>query len=64
MDALNRFKKLDLYPKINDDFFTRTFTGGIITIISSIVMLLLFFSEFRLYLSLQTTNVLNVDTSR
>uniref|UniRef100_A0A7S0MQW3 Endoplasmic reticulum vesicle transporter C-terminal domain-containing protein n=2 Tax=Pyramimonas obovata TaxID=1411642 RepID=A0A7S0MQW3_9CHLO len=61
---MDRLKRLDVYPKINEDFFTRTFTGGIITIISSVVMLLLFFSEFWLYLSYQTTNELNVDTSR
>jgi hypothetical protein len=40
-------KQLDAYPKINEDFYSRTLSGGIITIISASIMVLLFFSEFR-----------------
>lgn len=42
---LNKLKALDAYPKINEDFFTKTFSGGIITIVASVVMGLLFLSE-------------------
>jgi hypothetical protein len=42
---LGKLKVLDAYPKINEDFFTKTFSGGIITIVSSIIMVLLFLSE-------------------
>jgi hypothetical protein len=42
-----KLKALDAYPKINEDFFTRTLSGGIITLVSSIIMALLFFSELR-----------------
>lgn len=42
---LNKVRNLDAYPKINEDFFNRTLSGGVITLVSSIVMLLLFFSE-------------------
>ena len=43
--VLKGVKQLDAYPKVNEDFFTRTFSGGIITIISSICMIVLFISE-------------------
>ena len=44
--VLGKLKNLDAYPKVNEDFFTRTFSGGVITIVSSIVMFCLFISEF------------------
>ena len=43
--VLGKLKNLDAYPKVNEDFFTRTFSGGVITVVSSIVMLCLFLSE-------------------
>lgn len=47
MDGVfSKLKNLDAYPKVNEDFFTRTFSGGVITIVSSIVMFCLFISEF------------------
>lgn len=44
---LSKLKALDAYPKINEDFFTKTMSGGIITIVASVVMVLLFLSELR-----------------
>ena len=37
--VMERLRKLDVYPKINEDFFTRTTAGGFITLGSSILML-------------------------
>ncbi|KAH0876159.1 hypothetical protein HID58_073521 [Brassica napus] len=62
--VMNRLKSLDAYPKINDDFYSRTLSGGLITLASSLVMLILFFSELRLYLHPVTESQLRVDTSR
>lgn len=45
--VMNRLRNLDAYPKINEDFYRRTLSGGVITLVSSIVMLVLFFSELR-----------------
>ncbi|WOL06418.1 endoplasmic reticulum-Golgi intermediate compartment protein 3-like [Canna indica] len=59
-----KLRNLDAYPKINEDFYSRTLSGGIITIVSSIVMFLLFISELRLYLHAVTETKLVVDTSR
>ncbi|KAL3830447.1 hypothetical protein ACJIZ3_019249 [Penstemon smallii] len=61
---IGKLRNLDAYPKINEDFYSRTLSGGVITIASSIVMLLLFVSELRLYLHAITETKLVVDTSR
>lgn len=61
---LGKLKVLDAYPKINEDFFTKTFSGGIITIVSSVIMVLLFLSELALYLQPQSVHELTVDISR
>ncbi|XP_035549042.1 endoplasmic reticulum-Golgi intermediate compartment protein 3-like isoform X1 [Juglans regia] len=61
---INKLRSLDAYPKINEDFYRRTLSGGVITLVSSVVMLLLFISELRLYLHAVTETKLVVDTSR
>jgi len=63
-NIMSKLRSLDAYPKINEDFYSRTLSGGLITLVSSIVMLLLFFSELRLYLHAVTDTTLVVDTSR
>ncbi|KAM7253155.1 hypothetical protein ACFE04_025773 [Oxalis oulophora] len=65
MDGIiNKLRNLDAYPKINEDFYSRTLSGGFITLVSSILMFLLFFSELRLYINASTETKLIVDTSR
>ncbi|KAK9047018.1 hypothetical protein V6N11_052882 [Hibiscus sabdariffa] len=65
MDGImNKLRNLDVYPKINEDFYSRTLSGGVITLASSVFMCLLFFSELRLYLHAVTETKLVVDTSR
>eukprot|EP01018_Ginkgo_biloba_P033910 Gb_08844 [translate_table: standard] len=64
MQVMNRLRQLDAYPKINEDFYSRTLSGGVITIVSSIMMVLLFFSELSLFLHPVTESELIVDTSR
>ncbi|CAN6584020.1 unnamed protein product [Malus baccata var. baccata] len=63
-NIMSKLRNLDAYPKINEDFYSRTLSGGVITLASSIVMLLLFLSELRLYLHAVTESKLVVDTSR
>ncbi|KAL2232008.1 UNVERIFIED_CONTAM: Endoplasmic reticulum-Golgi intermediate compartment protein 3 [Sesamum indicum] len=46
---IGKLRSLDAYPKINEDFYSRTLSGGVITLASSIVMFLLFFSELSSY---------------
>ncbi|GLJ52131.1 hypothetical protein SUGI_1109040 [Cryptomeria japonica] len=64
MELLNKLRQLDAYPKISEDFYQRSFSGGVITIVSSTVIVFLFFTELSLYLHGITENELIVDTSR
>ncbi|XP_061982336.1 uncharacterized protein LOC133702128 isoform X1 [Populus nigra] len=65
MDRIyEKVRNLDAYPKINEDFYSRTLSGGLITLISSVLILFLFFSELSLYLHKVTETKLLVDTSR
>lgn len=63
-EAWEKLRKLDAFGKVNEDFFTRTLSGGVITLVSSIIMAILFFSELRLFLTVRTDSHLSVDTSR
>lgn len=56
-------KRFDVFQKVNEDFFTRTLSGGLITLIASGIMLVLFISELRLLLQVSTISELVVDTS-
>jgi hypothetical protein len=44
-EFLQKLKRLDAYPKVNEDFYKRTLSGGIVTLVAAVVMLLLFISE-------------------
>ncbi|EPS58242.1 hypothetical protein M569_16573, partial [Genlisea aurea] len=59
-----KFRRFDVNPKINEDFYSRTLSGGAITLASSIIMVLLVISELGLYLYPTTEAKLAVDTSR
>jgi len=50
--VMSKIRNFDAYPKINDDFYSRNLSGGVITLASSILMLLLFLSELSLSLFL------------
>lgn len=50
--VMSKIRNFDAYPKINEDFYSRTLSGGVITLASSILMLLLFLSELSLSLFL------------
>jgi hypothetical protein len=46
---MQRIRQLDAFPKINEDFYSRSLSGGIITLLSSIAMLLLFLTELSMH---------------
>jgi len=60
----NVFKTIDAYPKTLEDFTIRTFSGAIVTIVSSLIMALLFVIELQDFLSVQVSEELFVDTTR
>ncbi|XP_050452629.1 endoplasmic reticulum-Golgi intermediate compartment protein 3 isoform X1 [Cataglyphis hispanica] len=59
-------RQLDVHPKVREeaDILVRTFTGAIVTIISTIIMGILFMSEINYYLTPSMSEELFVDTSR
>ncbi|KAL6432733.1 hypothetical protein ACFW04_006258 [Cataglyphis niger] len=59
-------RQLDVHPKVREeaDILVRTFTGAIVTIISTIIMGILFMSEINYYLTPSMNEELFVDTSR
>ena len=38
-------KALDAFPKVNEDFYARSVSGGVITLGASLIMAALFFNE-------------------
>ncbi|KPP62025.1 endoplasmic reticulum-Golgi intermediate compartment protein 3-like [Scleropages formosus] len=64
MEALNKLKQFDAYPKTLEDFRIKTCGGATVTIISGLIMLVLFFSELQYYLTKEVHPELFVDTSR
>jgi len=60
----NSFKQFDAYAKPLDDFKIKTFTGGAVTIISSIIIFFLFISEFMDYRKVHLEPLLTVDKAR
>lgn len=45
--VLSALAGLDAFPKVNEDFFHKTTSGGIITVVAYAFMLLLFLTETR-----------------
>jgi hypothetical protein len=59
-----QLKHFDAYAKTLDDFRVRTTSGGLVTIISTCIILILFFLQLQYYLTTDMEQVLFVDTSR
>jgi hypothetical protein len=60
-------RALDVFPKQREEaseFFQKSTSGGVITIVTGVLMAILFMSELGVYLKHRTTNTLSVDTSR
>ena len=66
-DVLSVLKNFDAFPKQREEaaeFFHRSVSGGVITLVAGFLMTILFFSELGLYVKVRTVNELLVDTSR
>jgi hypothetical protein len=64
MGVLSNLKSFDAYPKTLEDFRVRTLSGAVVSIVSGIFILWLFFSEVALYLNVDVQPELFVDTTR
>ncbi|XP_033640918.1 endoplasmic reticulum-Golgi intermediate compartment protein 3-like [Asterias rubens] len=63
-NVLSRLRQFDAYPKTLDDFRVKTFGGAAVTIISAILMTVLFMSELNYYLTKEVIPELFVDNTR
>eukprot|EP00794_Sanderia_malayensis_P011878 gene11879-13111_t len=63
-DLFTRFKQFDAYPKTLEDFRVKTLTGAGVTLVSGLIMLVLFVSELNYYLTTEVSPELFVDTTR
>src|SRR5271167_3218900 len=59
-----QLKRFDAYAKTLDDFRVRTTSGGLVTIISTLTIFILFILQLQYYLTTDIEQVLFVDTSR
>ncbi|NP_001087591.1 endoplasmic reticulum-Golgi intermediate compartment protein 3 [Xenopus laevis] len=64
METLHRLRQFDAYPKTLEDFRVKTCGGAVVTVISGLIMLILFFSELQYYLTKEVYPELFVDKSR
>jgi hypothetical protein len=60
---LPSMKSLDMMNKVEEDFSQRTASGGMASLGSVFVMVLLFFSELSGYLKVHVTDHIVVDTT-
>jgi len=61
---MDRFKSLDVYRKLPQDFVQPTYSGALLSIISSVLMSLLLISELQSYLEVKTGSEMYIDLNR
>mmetsp|Transcript_60472 Transcript_60472/g.129730 ORF Transcript_60472/g.129730 Transcript_60472/m.129730 type:complete len:370 (+) Transcript_60472:99-1208(+) len=61
--ALSKVRTFDVYSKVHDDYRIRTQSGGLISLISILVMAILFVSELNAYLTVEVVDHIIVDTT-
>jgi hypothetical protein len=61
--TLREVKKFDVYSKVHEDYRVHTRSGGMVSLLSMLAMLLLFLTEFCGYLSPEVVDHIIVDTT-
>ena len=64
LSLIDKFKSLDVYRKLPPDFVKPTYSGAMLSIISSVIMLLLFLNEFSSYREIKTSSQMFIDVNR
>mmetsp|Transcript_38373 Transcript_38373/g.108535 ORF Transcript_38373/g.108535 Transcript_38373/m.108535 type:complete len:371 (+) Transcript_38373:101-1213(+) len=59
----SQFKRFDVYSKVHDDYRVKTESGGLISLVAFVVMIILFTSEISNYLSVEVVDHIMVDTT-
>jgi endoplasmic reticulum-Golgi intermediate compartment protein 3 len=61
--ALSSLKKFDVYNKVHDDYVQKSKSGGAVTLITSIIITMLLYSEICEFMSVEVVDSITVDTS-
>mmetsp|Transcript_54830 Transcript_54830/g.117074 ORF Transcript_54830/g.117074 Transcript_54830/m.117074 type:complete len:382 (-) Transcript_54830:190-1335(-) len=61
--ALDNLKKFDVYSKVHDDFLQKSQTGGIVTVITALLLAWLFCAELLEFTTVEIDHSFTVDTS-
>jgi hypothetical protein len=64
MSAFTRLKSFDVYRKLPQDLTEATMSGAIVSITSTLIMLILFITEFNEFLKVQTASEMFIDINR
>lgn len=62
-DYLSTFRKLDVYPKLEESYSVKTSTGATVSLVSGVIMLVLFLSEFASFMTVTRKDHIVVDTT-
>lgn len=60
----SRLKQFDVYRKLPADLTEPTFSGALVSIISTFIMVVLFISEFSEYMEVRTVSEMYVDIAK
>mmetsp|Transcript_39746 Transcript_39746/g.89007 ORF Transcript_39746/g.89007 Transcript_39746/m.89007 type:complete len:377 (+) Transcript_39746:177-1307(+) len=60
--ALEGLKHFDVYTKVHDDYIMRSQAGGVVTLVTSFIIALLFWTELGEFLTVEVTDSISVDT--
>lgn len=63
MSGVESLRRFDMYTKTHDDLKVRTISGALISVCCYIFVGILFLSEFRQWRTLETVDMLDVDTT-
>jgi len=60
--ALESLKNFDVYNKVHDDYMQKTKSGGIVTVITSLILAVLFWTELNEFFTTEIIDSISVDT--
>mmetsp|Transcript_36088 Transcript_36088/g.93032 ORF Transcript_36088/g.93032 Transcript_36088/m.93032 type:complete len:379 (+) Transcript_36088:92-1228(+) len=61
--GMAQLKRFDVYMKVHDDYRVETKSGGLISLSAFVIMVILFISELRTYLTVEAVDHIMVDTT-
>lgn len=59
----SKLKHFDVYAKVHDDYMKRSQSGGVVTIVTAVILAVLFYNELQTYLTVEIVDHILVDTT-